>query len=206
MNKGADMLHVLRRATWIALLLPLASQGQALAATAEVSITNFSFNPGAVNLRLGDSVHWTNNDEVPHTSTGDSPLALWNSGNIPSGQDFTFAFSAAGTYPYHCNIHTFMAAQLTVKPKATPDGAPAGTGFKIKVATAPAGADFVFDVQKKDPGGQFRNWMVGITTNVANFDSTGKAPGIYQFRSRLRRVSNGGTSGFSPQVSIQITQ
>lgn len=206
MRNGVETLHFLRRATWIALLLPLAFQGKAFAATTEVSITNFAFSPGGVNLRLGDSVHWTNNDEVPHTSTGNPTLALWDSGTLPGGQDFTFAFSAAGTYPYHCEIHTVMTGQVKVKPKATPDGAPAGTIFKIKVATAPAGPDFVYDIQRMDPGGQFRNWMLGITSNLANFNSTGKGPGVYQFRSRLRRVSNGGASNYSPPVSIEITQ
>jgi plastocyanin len=205
MKKGVDMLHLLRRATWIALLLALALQGEAFAATVEVAMSDFVFTPGTANLRMGDSVHWTNDGPSPHTATGNAPLSLFDTGVLFTGDDFTFAFTAAGVYRYFCEIHPDMLGSVRIKPKASPPSGPVGTLFRVRVATVPAGADFVYDVQKRNPGGGFTDWMIGITSSIANFDSTGMPTGTYQFRSRLRRVSNGGASQYSQATSISVT-
>ena len=181
---------------------------------------NKAFNPADITIRLGDSVTWTN-QEAPgsqrkHTTTsngfpdiprGRHGIGLWNSGALFSGESFVFEFASAGTFPYHCTFHilTNMVGSVSVPVKAAPPSGPAGTPFQITLSTAPAPEGFVFDVQKKDPGGTFADWMTGVSSAAVIFDSTGQAPGTYLFRSRMRRLSDGGVSGYSPSRGVTVS-
>ena len=79
-----------------------------------VSIVDFAFSPQVDTITAGDSVKWTNNGAVTHTST--SNTLVWNSGNLAPGQSITFQFNTPGSFPYHCAIHTFMTGTIVVKP------------------------------------------------------------------------------------------
>ena len=75
----------------------------ALAATQTVVVKNLSFGPQPTTINVGDSVTWTSQDPVAHTVTAnngafDKPLAANGSATIP--------FAVAGTFAYHCSIHT----------------------------------------------------------------------------------------------------
>jgi plastocyanin len=199
------MLRLLKRATPLALLLAFLVQATALAATVEVTIADFQFTPSVANIRMGDTVHWTNNGPSPHTTTSNAPLSLWDSDILSDGDDFSFQFTAAGTYFYFCELHATMQGRIRPRPTAMPRNGEVGTVFNIRVATIPAPAGFVYDVQKKNPGGAFRNWRTGITSSTTQFDSAGQPIGTYQFRSRLRRLSDNAASGFSPAAKIMVT-
>jgi plastocyanin len=199
------VFRLARRAAPLAIMLAMLIQTDALAATSNVTIANFSFTPNLSKLKMGDTVHWTNNGPSSHTTTSNSPLVLWDSGTLGVGATFDFTFTAAGIYPYHCSIHPSMTANAGSKDQVTPPSGPVGTVFTVKVATVTAPAGFVYDVQKKNPGGNFQNFAVGITTMTTMWDSTGQATGVYQFRSRLRRTSDGAASGFSPGQNVTVT-
>lgn len=77
-----------------------------------VNIQGNSFTPATLNAKVGDKITWTNNDGYDHTVTSDT--GEFDSGHISSGQTFSFTFTKAGTFTYHCAIHTFMAAQVVV--------------------------------------------------------------------------------------------
>lgn len=85
----------------------------------DISIQSFAFVPGRQTINQGDSVRWTNNDGVPHTSTSDG--GLWNSGNLSLHQTYTRAFASIGTFPYHCAVHTTMKDTIFVVPVVTID-------------------------------------------------------------------------------------
>src|ERR1700721_128595 len=68
------------------------------AATAQVSIGDDFFSPSTSNINQNDSVMWTWNGAIDHSSTSDS--GLWDSGINGHGSTFTFKFSATGTFPY----------------------------------------------------------------------------------------------------------
>jgi plastocyanin len=74
---------------------------------------NRAFNPSEVNVAVGDTVTWVNTDTVSHTST--SNAAGWDSGSIAPGRQFSFAFTTAGTFPYHCAIHPGMVGTVVVR-------------------------------------------------------------------------------------------
>ncbi len=85
----------------------------ALAVSANVSIVDFAFNPSAVSINVNDSVTWTWAGSFSHSSTSDN-TNLWNSGILGNGATFSHTFKSAGSFPYHCVVHPFMTASVTV--------------------------------------------------------------------------------------------
>ena len=197
---------IARRVLPLVLLLTLALQSPAFAATSQVTIGDPFFDPTVLNVKLGDSVFWINTGNAVHSTRTDYPYQLWNSPPMSSGQNFTYTFTAAGIYPYRCRFHpVLMRASIGVPDAAQPKRGAAGTQFTITVATIDAPAGFVYDIQMKVPGGAFTDWMLGVTTASVTFDSTGMATGIYQFHSRLDRLSDGSDSLYSPPSSITVS-
>ena len=79
--------------------------------TFNVSIGEFFFNPTPINISVGDSVRWTNNGTVDHTTTGN-----WDSENLSPGSTFTQTFDSPGTSDYICTIHPLMSGTVKVNP------------------------------------------------------------------------------------------
>jgi plastocyanin len=85
------------------------------ATTFQVSITEFMFTPNRImNVHVGDTVMWTNNGTVTHTTT--AKQNRWNSGNMAPGATFSFTFARAAVYMYRCNIHHQMTGSIQVVP------------------------------------------------------------------------------------------
>ncbi len=82
------------------------------AAGASVTIQDFSFQPADVTAKVGEDITWTNKDNVTHTVTLDDNSV--DSGNLANGATFIHPFTAAGTFPYHCNIHPSIKGTITV--------------------------------------------------------------------------------------------
>lgn len=86
--------------------------------TTEVAMQNFAFVPQTNVVQVGDTVTWTNEDNVPHTVTAgtrDAPSDMFDSGQIAPGETFTFTFEEAGAYDYFCSIHSGMAGTVIVE-------------------------------------------------------------------------------------------
>ncbi len=79
-----------------------------------VEMSNFAFSPATLTIKVGDTVTWTNKDSVQHTVTSDSGSELGSS-PIPTGQSYSHTFSSAGTFAYHCSIHTTMHGTIIVQ-------------------------------------------------------------------------------------------
>ena len=89
-------------------------------ATTTVLIQGFAFVPATVSINTGDTVTWVQKDTIGHTTTSDDATPLWNSPLLSVGQDFSFTFSSAGTFAYHCIPHaSFMKGSVTVQGTAT---------------------------------------------------------------------------------------
>jgi plastocyanin len=207
------MLGSIRRASplGIGLLLALVLQGSAEAATKDVSIVNFAFNPTTAKVKLGDAVKWTNNSASLHTTSSDgfadgqgtAGVNLWHSGNLGTNGTFTFTFAVAGTFPYHCSIHSSMRGRVKVPIKAKPSTGIVGDAFRIVWATADPGSDFEFTIQITDANGStFHNWKASVSHTKLHAKFVPTQPGTYIFRARLERISTGEESGYSPPKSI----
>jgi plastocyanin len=196
----------------VAFAFVLVAQGSAFAATTPVSIVNFAFSPATVTVLFGGTVQWTNNaGTTTHTSTSGgfdaccpSGPALWQSGNIAGGGTFPFVFTTAGSYPYHCSIHTTMQGTVKVRGRAQPTTGTVTTPFKITWATSiPAG--YVVNVQIKRPTGVFTAFLTGTTLRNTMF-TPDAGVGTYQFRTQLQSSGNPALrSGFSPNISITVS-
>jgi plastocyanin len=77
------------------------------------SLTTTAYSPNPLNVPVGTTIRWTNNDTTPHTTTSDG--GAWNSGNMNGGATFDFKFNTAGTFPYHCTLHANMVGTIVVQ-------------------------------------------------------------------------------------------
>lgn len=78
-----------------------------------VNIQNFAFNPNTLTVSPGTAVTWKFDDSTDHTVVADdNSFASKPMGN---GQTYSHTFATAGNLAYHCSIHPFMKASVTVK-------------------------------------------------------------------------------------------
>jgi plastocyanin len=91
---------------------PTSNNNGTPAMSASVSIQNFAFSPATVRVLPGGTVTWTNMDSTPHTATDVN--GNFDSGSLNTSQTFKFTFPKAGTYTYHCSIHSMMANATVV--------------------------------------------------------------------------------------------
>jgi len=80
-------------------------------ATTNVSAGDNFFDPEKAKIGEGDKVVWTNDGEVDHT------VKLKGEKNkvFAPGETTSKKFKKAGTYPYHCTIHSGMDGKVVVK-------------------------------------------------------------------------------------------
>jgi plastocyanin len=94
-----------------------------------VVIDTFMFSPKTVQVKVGDTVTWTNHDDILHTVTsGTREYEPGNSGHVTAthkdgafdmpmdgkGATGTHTFTAAGTFHYFCDRHPGMEADVEV--------------------------------------------------------------------------------------------
>src|SRR5690349_2139394 len=116
------------------------------ASAADVSISNFAFNPASVTINQGDSVTWTwagpdtNHSVTSEPNQADSfdsdPGRTPSSADHLPGSTFAHTFNTPGTFTYMCKVHSFMTGKVVVNgpngeppPDTTP---PAFTGVSAK--------------------------------------------------------------------------
>jgi plastocyanin len=74
----------------------------------------FGYSPSNMTVVIGvnNTVTWTNNDDTIHTVTAND--GSFDSGYLNPGGSFTFTFTRPGVYEYHCQLHPWMIAYVTV--------------------------------------------------------------------------------------------
>jgi plastocyanin len=77
-----------------------------------VAVADFSFTPKTINVKVGQTVTWTNDGQIEHTVKGPgffSPRALGH------GQKYSHRFSRPGRFDYLCTLHpTQMSGTVVV--------------------------------------------------------------------------------------------
>ena len=94
-----------------ALLSPLGS-GRAQAEEIKVTLDNFTFSPNEVKVKVGDTVTWTNHDDIPHTVVS---AGKFRSKTMDTDGTFSFTFTSAGDYKYFCSLHPHMTGMIKVE-------------------------------------------------------------------------------------------
>ena len=93
--------------------IAIAAASPARAATIEVKIDNFTYNPKQVTVKAGDTVTWVNHDDIPHTVT--SKTMVFRSKALDSDDKFSFTFTAPGSFDYFCSLHPMMTGTIVVE-------------------------------------------------------------------------------------------
>lgn len=109
--KRRDVLIRGARLAAAALLLPLTAR-RAQAEALAVTIDNFTFAPPELKVKVGDTVTWTNHDDIPHTVVS---AGRFRSKPLDSDDSFAFTFTAAGDYKYFCSLHPHMTGLIKVE-------------------------------------------------------------------------------------------
>jgi plastocyanin len=81
------------------------------------SLTTDAFQPNPVQVSVGSTVTWTNNDAQPHTATSGqnaTPDGTFDSGIMAPGATFEHTFTEAGEFPYFCLLHPNMVGTVSV--------------------------------------------------------------------------------------------
>ncbi len=109
---------------------PGTDDGDGTTVTASVSIPDGAFDPAnadtaydplALEVTVGTTVTWTNDDTVAHTVTsgpsdgtrGEAD-GLFDSGFLDAGDSFSYTFTEVGEFPYYCLPHPWMVGSVTV--------------------------------------------------------------------------------------------
>jgi len=78
----------------------------------DVNINGFTFGPGALSVKKGQSINWTNADDSPHQVTVASKSLKTNV--LLKGQSGKLKFDEAGSYDYACALHPAMKGKIEV--------------------------------------------------------------------------------------------
>jgi nitrite reductase (NO-forming) len=81
------------------------------------SLTTDAYQPNPVQVGVGDTITWTNDDSQPHTATSGeavTPDGRFDSGIMAPAATFDFTFTEAGEYPYFCLLHPNMVGTVSV--------------------------------------------------------------------------------------------
>ncbi|MFC9892351.1 cupredoxin family copper-binding protein [Nocardia sp. NPDC127579] len=82
--------------------------------TVTIDVDDMKFSPDTVTVRVGDTVTWKFDDKVPHSVQGIGDKAMGINSPIFDQGEWSYTFTAAGTYRYLCSLHPEMRGSVTV--------------------------------------------------------------------------------------------
>lgn len=77
-----------------------------------VTIDNFTFSPAELTVKVGTTVTWKNQDDIPHTVVS---AGKFKSKALDTDDSYSFTFSSAGDYNYFCSLHPHMTGMIKVE-------------------------------------------------------------------------------------------
>ena len=88
-------------------------------------LTDTAYNPNPIEVNVGQTVLWTNDDFSFHTVTsgklGDTDVGRIFDSGLPgptalssTGKTYEYTFELAGEYPYYCILHPGMVGKVIV--------------------------------------------------------------------------------------------
>lgn len=80
--------------------------------THHITIKRFKFQPEVLEVKIGETIEWVNEDLAPHTAT-DVDNA-WDTGDLARNETAQVRFDQVGQYDYFCAYHPHMKAVVNV--------------------------------------------------------------------------------------------
>ena len=77
-----------------------------------VAMEGMKFSPDKLDIRTGDTVEWTNNDDRDHNVTARDNS--FKSDNLSHGEKYSYTFKKAGKFAYSCSLHPRMKGTINV--------------------------------------------------------------------------------------------
>lgn len=152
-------------------------------AVTHVSMRGKSFRPGRLELLVGETVTWVNDDFADHEVADDE--GAFRSRRLMAGMRFSHTYDQQGSFTYHCPLHPFMKGGVDVFALALsgPRSGVAAGELATLSGRAPAGVTAVEIERRGDDGG----WH-GVSTVQPGADMTFAAhvepgaPAVYRAR------------------------
>src|SRR6516165_8235867 len=91
-------------------LHPASASQKAPPKTHHIAIKGFKFEPAKLEVEVGDTVIWTNEDIVPHIVTAEK----FKLKSMDQGESSSLRAKQKGAFPYFCRFHPTMKAELVV--------------------------------------------------------------------------------------------
>lgn len=77
-----------------------------------VTVVDFAFQPAEIAAKTGQVIAFTDTGQAPHTATLDGGQCA--TPTIQPGKSDGLTFSVAGTYKFHCSIHSQMTGTIVI--------------------------------------------------------------------------------------------
>ncbi|MEO6508918.1 MAG: cupredoxin family copper-binding protein [Patescibacteria group bacterium] len=77
-----------------------------------VEISDYTFLPSPLKIKVGQTVTWVNRDIAKHTVTDNN--GGFESSYFGKGESYTYTFTETGTFDYHCAPHPYMKGTIEV--------------------------------------------------------------------------------------------
>src|ERR1051326_610970 len=83
-----------------------------------------AYQPNPIEINVGETIIWTNNDLTIHTVTEGNPSTNvptngFDSGLLSPDETFKHVFDKAGTIQYHCILHPTMIGSVIISQNKT---------------------------------------------------------------------------------------
>lgn len=109
--------HLPRGRIALALALGALAALPALAADVPVDQVGQKFSPNNISVKVGDTIHFKNGDDVTHNIQVTNPDDDNDDKGLQKpGEEIAQLFDKAGNYTIHCAIHPRMKMTVDVKP------------------------------------------------------------------------------------------
>lgn len=197
--------------------------------SSNIQVVDHEFDPQGGTYPQGTTLRFKNDGPSQHTVTYDGELAVWDSGVLEAQvwpeqlleaflveeedrrQDHIFrvTLTQAGTYPYHDELHPEeedLKASVSIAVAVEPSSGTKWTTFTIGLATHRAPSGIVYDVERRLDGGEWTKHQSNVKAASIEFQPD-DGPGIYEFRSRVRKVNGGSphpATDWSPPAPIEV--
>ncbi len=79
-----------------------------------VAISNFTFKPGDLHIKVGTKVIFKNEDDIPHRVAATD--GSFYSKALDTDDLASVTFNKAGVFPYFCTLHPRMQGKIIVTP------------------------------------------------------------------------------------------
>jgi plastocyanin len=104
----------LRQLLFVALLAAGSGGASASPNDVIVSISNFTFKPSDLHVKVGTTVTFKNEDDIPHRVAATD--GSFYSKALDTDDIARVTFKKAGVVPYFCTLHPHMQGKIIVTP------------------------------------------------------------------------------------------